>query len=114
MLAAVTINFLEKIAPKAVATLGKAGVAEVAVAAGFVAEGLNLLVTPIVEKGTKFAKAKIGEAAAKKQQEMLEKRAAKMEQLAQEAKAKAVVVQAEEVKEEKVEEKPTTSKKKGK
>ena len=106
------IGILEKIAPKAVATLGKAGLAEVAVVAGVVAEGLNLVVTPVVEKGTEFIKSKVETAAATKKQELLEKRAAILEQKAQEAKAEAaeiIEVSAEEVP---VEEKPKTSNKK--
>lgn len=107
------INILEKIAPKAVAALGKAGVAEVAVVAGVVAEGLNLIMTPVVDKGGEFVKTKIQAAAADKKQKLLEKRAAILEQKAQEAKTEAAVVieaQAEEV--EVAEEKPNTSNKK--
>lgn len=111
MLAA-SVSILEKIAPKAVATLGKAGLAEVAVVAGVVAEGLNLVMTPVVEKGSQFIKDKVGAAAANKKQELLEKRAAILEQKAQEAKKEAaeiIEVSAEEVP---VEEKPKTSNKK--
>ncbi len=105
------INILEKIAPKAVAALGKAGVAEVAVVAGVVAEGLNLIMTPVVDKGGEFIKTKIQTAAADKKQKLLEKRAAILEQKAQEAKTEAaVVVEAQEV--EVAEEKPKTSNKK--
>lgn len=105
-------SILEKIAPKAVATLGKAGLAEVAVVAGVVAEGLNLVMTPVVDKGGEFIKSKVETAAANKKQELLEKRAALMEQKAQKLKAEAaeIEVQTEEV--EVKEEKPKTSGKK--
>lgn len=111
MLAA-TVNILEKIAPKAVATLGKAGLAEVAVVAGVVAEGLNLVMTPVVDKGTKFIKSKVETAAANKRQELLEKKAAILEQKAQEAKAEAAEVIEAQAEEVPVEEKPKTSNKK--
>ena len=111
MLAA-TVSILEKVAPKAVATLGKAGVAEVAVIAGVVAEGLNIVMTPMVDKGTKFVKSKVEAAAANKKQELLEKKAAILEQKAQEAKAEvAAETQTEEVQ---VEEKAKASNKKNK
>lgn len=111
MLAA-TVSILEKVAPKAVATLGKAGVAEVAVIAGVVAEGLNIVMTPVVDKGTKFIKSKVETAAANKKQELLEKKAAILEQKAQEAKAEvAAETQTEEVQ---VEEKTKASNKKNK
>lgn len=109
------IGILEKVAPKAVAALGKAGVAEVAVIAGFVAEGLNLVMTPVVDRGGEFIKSKVEAATANKKQELLEKRAALLAQKAKEAEeaaAATVEVQPEEV--EVVEEKPKTSKKKNK
>lgn len=104
------VSILEKVAPKAVATLGKAGVAEVAVLGGIVAEGLNLVMTPVVEKGSEFIKSKVETAAAKKKQELLEKRAALLEQKAQEAKAEVAEVETQE--EVEVEEKVKTSNKK--
>ena len=105
------VSILEKVAPKAVATLGKAGVAEVAVLGGIVAEGLNLVMTPVVEKGSQFIKSKVETAAVKKKQELLEKRAALLEQKAQEAKAEVAEVETQEEKVE-VEEKVKTSNKK--
>lgn len=106
------IGILEKVAPKAVAALGKAGVAEVAVLGGVVAEGLNLIMTPVVEKGSQFIKSKVETAAAKKKQELLEKRAAILEQKAQEAKTE--LAEAEAPAEEEPVEKPKTSNKKNK
>ena len=72
-------SILEKVAPKAVAALGKAGVAEVAVVAGFVAEGLNLAMTPVVDKGGEFIKSKVKAATENKKQALLDKRAAVQE-----------------------------------
>lgn len=113
MLAA-TVSILEKIAPKAVATLGKAGVAEVAVVAGVVAEGLNLVMTPIVDKGGEFIKSKVKAATENKKQALLEKRAAILEQKALEAKAEAAAVQETEEEEVAVEKPKTSNKKKNK
>lgn len=107
------VNLLEKVAPKAVTALGKAGVLELVGLASIGAEGLNL----VVDKGGKFIKEKVAVKAAAKKQEMLERKAALLEQKAQMEKAAAseVAVQPEEVKEKEVEEKPKTSnKKKGK
>lgn len=113
MLAA-TVSILEKIAPKAVATLGKAGVAEVAVVAGFVAEGLNLVMTPVVDKGGEFIKSKVQAATENKKQALLDKRAAILEQKALEAKAEAAAVQETEEEEVTVEKPKTSNKKKNK
>ena len=106
-------SILEKVAPKAVAALGKAGVAEVAVVAGFVAEGLNLAMTPVVDKGGEFIKSKVKAATENKKQALLDKRAAILEQKALEAKAEAEAAAVQETEEEEVVvEKPKTSNKK--
>ena len=107
-------SILEKVAPKAVAALGKAGVAEVAVVAGFVAEGLNLAMTPIVDKGGEFIKSKVKAATENKKQALLDKRAAILEQKALEAKAEAAAVQETEEEEVAVEKPKTSNKKKNK
>lgn len=103
------VSFIEKIAPTAVKALGKAGVAEMALLAGGVAEGLNLLVTPIVDKAGEYLKNTVQKKADIEKQKLVEKRAALLEQKAQKAKALAenVKVQTEEVKEVEVEEIPT-------
>ena len=106
------VGILEKIAPKAVATLGKAGLAEVAVVAGVVAEGLNLVMTPVVDKGGEFIKSKIEAATANKKQELLEKRAALLAQKAKEAEKAAATIEVQPEEVEVVEEKPKTSNKK--
>ncbi len=105
-------SILEKVAPKAVAALGKAGVAEVAVVAGFVAEGLNLVMTPVVDKGGEFVKSKVKAATENKKQALLDKRAAILEQKALEAKAEAAAAVQETEEEEVAVEKPKTSNKK--
>ena len=107
-------SILEKVAPKAVAALGKAGVAEVAVVAGFVAEGLNLVMTPVVDKGGEFVKSKVKAATENKKQALLDKRAAILEQKALEAKAEAAAVQETEEEEVAVEKPKTSNKKKNK
>ena len=106
MLAA-TINILEKVAPKAVAALGKAGVVEVACVAGVVAEGLNLVMTPVVDKGGKFIQSKLEARAKAAKQELLEKKAAY-----QAARAQIEAAATEEEPEEVEVEKPKTSNKK--
>lgn len=108
------ISVLEKIAPKAVAALGKAGVVELALLAGGVAEGLNLAITPLVDKGGKFVKDKFQTAAANKRQELLEKKAALLAQKAQEAQAEVAAEAEAQTEEVPVEEKPKTSGKKNK
>lgn len=107
-------SILEKVAPKAVAALGKAGVAEVAVVAGVVAEGLNLVMTPVVDKGGEFVKSKVKAATENKKQALLDKRAAILEQKALEAKAEAAAVQETEEEEVAVEKPKTSNKKKNK
>lgn len=107
-------SILEKIAPKAVAALGKAGVAEVAVVAGVVAEGLNLVMTPVVDKGGEFVKSKVKAATENKKQALLDKRAAILEQKALEAKDEAAAVQETEEEEVAVEKPKTSNKKKNK
>ena len=107
-------SILEKIAPKAVAALGKAGVAEVALVAGAVAEGLDIVMTPVVNKGCAFVKSKVKAATENKKQALLDKRAAILEQKALEAKAEAAAVQETEEEEVAVEKPKTSNKKKNK
>lgn len=112
------IGLIEKIAPKAVAAIGKASAQELILAGGLVGGVANSVidhtVVPAIKKLGELAKTKFDAATENKKQELLDKRAATLEAMAQKAKAEAenVEVQTEEVKAETVEEKPNKGSKK--